>query len=386
MAGLYLHIPFCRHACSYCSFYFSTQQNLIEAFVEALIKEVLTTPYNLVDKLGQLKTLYFGGGTPSLLSPEQLKNILDAIYERFDCSEVEELSFEINPENAQKDYLTAIKALGVNRLSMGVQSFHPHILRSMHRSHTKEQALEAIKSIQEVGFNSYNIDLIYAYPAETIEELKADLDTFIGLNPPHISAYSLTVEPGTRLQQLIDKEKMQELDEDLQATHFEMVSNSLKKAGYMHYETSNFAKSGQESKHNSNYWSHKNYLGFGPASHSFLWDDDLQGARRWATPSDLNAYIARDGNLEIEDKKELSTDELAEERLMLALRTKEGLRILSWIEQYFSFLNKKQLLVVDSWVKQGLADEEAWNKGVIKLTDKSFAIADHMVYKLVTAS
>lgn len=354
--------------------------------MEALIEEIISTPFNLVDQLGQLKTLYFGGGTPSLLSPVQLKRILDAINTAFDCSEVEELSFEINPENAKKEYLMAIKALGVNRLSMGVQSFHPHILRSMHRSHTKEQALSAIKTIQEVGFDSYNIDLIYAYPAETIEELKADLDTFISLNPPHISAYSLTVEPGTRLKQLIDKEKVQELDEDSQAAHFEMVSNSLKEAGYTHYETSNFAKSGQESKHNSNYWTHKNYLGFGPASHSFLWDEDLQGARRWATPSDLNDYIAQEGNLELEDEKELTTNELAEERLMLALRTKEGLHISRWIAQYFTYLNKKQLLVVDSWLKQGLADQEAWNNGIIRLTDKSFAIADHMVYKLVTAS
>ena len=386
MAGLYLHIPFCRHACSYCSFYFSTQQSLIDAFVEALINEIKSTSTDTLFELGMLKTLYFGGGTPSLLPIDAVEKIFSTLKTVFDMSNIEEITFEINPENADIDYLTAIKNIGVNRLSMGVQSFHPHILRSMHRSHTKEQAQTAIETIKKAGFNSYNIDLIYAYPAESIEELKSDLASFIALDLPHISAYSLTVEPGTRLKQQIDKEKIKELDEDLQAEHFDLVSKTLANAGFSQYETSNFAKPNQESKHNSNYWSHKNYLGFGPASHSFLWSNNSSIANRWASPSDLTSYINNNGCLAKEELKELPLEELAEERLMLALRTKKGLNLTEWEQLYQTSLTKAQNDLLEQWVEIGFINAKAWENNTLILTEKTFAIADHIVYRLVTAS
>lgn len=384
MAGLYLHIPFCRHACSYCSFYFSTQQSLINGFVEALIHEINTVPTETVKKVGALKTLYFGGGTPSLLPINAVSNILSAINTIFDTSLVEEITFELNPENANESYLLELKKLGINRLSMGIQSFHPHILRSMHRSHTKEQAIKAVDTIKSTGFDSFNIDLIYAYPGETILELEQDLATFIGLNPPHISAYSLTVEAGTRLKQQIDKGTIQELEEDSQAAHFELVSKTLAKAGFQHYETSNFAQEKHASKHNSNYWSHQNYLGFGPASHSFLWEGDKSAAKRWANPSDLNSYIQKLGILPREEVKDLTLQELAEERLMLALRTKNGLNLSEWEKLYKTELALSQVQQLQEWANLGYINESLWTQKQLVLTEKTFALADHLVYKLLT--
>jgi oxygen-independent coproporphyrinogen-3 oxidase len=358
---------------------------LIDDFVPALLKEIAATSAENIQHLGPLKTLYFGGGTPSLLSIKDVSAILKEIQSVFDTTLIEEVTFEINPENAELYYLNELKKLGVNRLSMGVQSFHPHILRSMHRSHTKKQALKAIELIKKAGFDSFNIDLIYAYPGESIEELKSDLRTFIELDPPHISAYSLTVENGTRLKKLIENDKMQELDEDSQAEHFDLVSTTLKGAGFMHYETSNFAKPSQESKHNSNYWSHKNYLGFGPAAHSFLWGNKNLTAERWASPSDLTSYIEKKGKLQREELKSLSISELAEERLMLALRTKEGLHIPDWEKRYQTKLTVAQCNLINEWLIEAYIDKKAWQQNKLLLSDKTFVIADHMVYKLITA-
>jgi oxygen-independent coproporphyrinogen-3 oxidase len=266
MAGIYLHIPFCKKACHYCNFHFSTQTTHIQAFVDAMIQEIELQKNYLNEPI---ETIYFGGGTPSLLNEVQLKAMMEAIYAHFNVATTIECTLEANPDDIDLVKLVAWKQLGINRLSIGIQSFQATALNWMNRAHSVEQSHAAIEMAKQAGFNNLSIDLIYGTPTLTDQALMADLDWIQQYQINHVSCYALTVEDKTALKKLIEKAQIEDVDPEKQARHFEIVTSKLMAMGMEHYEISNFAKPGFRSQHNSNYWSGKYYLGLGPSAHSF---------------------------------------------------------------------------------------------------------------------
>jgi oxygen-independent coproporphyrinogen-3 oxidase len=266
MAGIYLHIPFCKKACHYCNFHFSTQTAHIQAFVDALIREIELQKSYIKEPI---ETIYFGGGTPSLLEEVQLKEILSAIHTHFEVAAKIECTLEANPDDMHLSKLNEWKQIGINRLSIGIQSFQAEALTWMNRAHTVEQSHAAIQIAKEAGINNVSIDLIYGTPSLSDEALMSDLDWIEQYQINHVSCYALTVEDKTALKNLIEKGVINDVDTEKQARHFEIVCNRLKAMGLEHYEISNFAKPGFRSQHNSNYWLGKTYLGLGPSAHAF---------------------------------------------------------------------------------------------------------------------
>ena len=377
MAGLYIHIPFCKQACSYCDFYFSTRKQLIEPFVDALIGELRTyrdTPFSQET----FNTLYFGGGTPSLLGKHQLQVIFDTVNEVF-TTDFAEVTMEMNPDNVTADYLRSLLQIGINRASMGVQSFNPGLLNFMHRAHSRDEAINALEAIERTGFPSYTADLIYGNPGQSVESLKEDIHTLLSFHPPHISAYSLTIEPNTRLGKQVDLGRIKPPDDEFIAEHFDVVYDELQKADIYQYEVSNFSKPGKEALHNSNYWSHKNYLGFGPSAHSFWWKE--QAGERWSNPPDLKQYISEQGRNTSKKRELLDLPALAEERIFLALRTVAGLNTETLQNVYQYKLNDKQ----KQWLQTQVEHETLiWEGANIRCTHKGLKISDLLIVDLLS--
>ncbi|MCC5913473.1 MAG: radical SAM family heme chaperone HemW, partial [Balneolaceae bacterium] len=290
MSGIYIHVPFCRQACSYCDFYFLTRGELKDPFVEALVREIRSYENSPLSG-DKIETIYFGGGTPSLLRERQLEKIFETLHDIFQI-DAQEVTMELNPDDVTPDYLELIRGFGVNRASMGIQSFQSEILTFMNRAHTSEEAIKALEALRSANFPSYTADLIYGNPGQTLNMLEEDLATLLSYSPPHVSAYSLTVESGTRLGKQVELGRISPPEDEEVASHFDLVREKLGKAGIQQYEVSNFSKPGKEAVHNSSYWSHKNYLGFGPSAHSFVWDVD--GARRWNNVRNLKRYLNED--------------------------------------------------------------------------------------------
>ena len=266
MSGIYIHIPFCRKACHYCNFHFSTQIEHIDSFVNSLVKEIEIQKDYLNEKV---ETLYFGGGTPSLLSAEPIDKVLNAIHKNFQVDPNFEFTLEANPDDIDLAKTTMWASKGINRLSIGIQSFQEEALAWMNRAHNTAQSHNAIKYAQDAGIYNLSTDLIYGTPHLTDEALLKDIALLHQYQIPHISCYALTVEEKTALHHLIQQNKIENIDGEKQARHFEIVVDSLTKLGFEHYEISNFALPGHQSKHNSSYWKGKPYLGLGPSAHSF---------------------------------------------------------------------------------------------------------------------
>lgn len=379
MAGIYIHIPFCKQACSYCDFYFITRKKLVEPFVDSLIKEIKSfrgTPYS--DE--KIETIYLGGGTPSQLTQEQLKRIFEALGDTFPLDPVE-VTMEMNPDDVTSDYLKNLLDLGINRASMGVQSFDEKLLRFMHRAHTKSEALKALENLQTAGFPTFTADLIYGNPGQTLEMLEKDISQLLQFDPPHISAYSLTVEPQTRLGKQVKLGRISPPDDESVAEHIDLLTERLSNAGIERYEVSNFSKPGKEAVHNSNYWRHKNYLGLGPSAHSFWLLDD--GALRWENRSDINQYMDDLSEGSSTDREKLSMFSLAEERLMLGLRTKWGVGFDELKSRYNYELNKEQKIWIDYQREKGMLKTAG---DVLKLTSEGLKIADLLIVDLLSKS
>lgn len=326
MAGIYLHIPFCKKACHYCNFHFSTQTEHIQSFVQAIIQEIRLQKGYLDQPI---ETIYFGGGTPSLLNADQLKTILGILYKHFEIAQKIECTLEANPDDIDADKLNVWKQVGINRLSIGIQSFQAEALSWMNRAHSVEQSHAAIELAQAAGFDNISIDLIYGTPTLSKEALIADLDWIEKYNIKHVSCYALTVEDKTALKKLIEKQQLEDVDPEKQAAHFELLTARLNKMGMEHYEISNFAAPGYRSQHNSNYWSGVTYLGLGPSAHSF------NGASRQWNIANNALYISslnkEELNFEIEY---LSDANRYNEYIMTSLRRIEGFD-LDLIEQKF---------------------------------------------------
>jgi oxygen-independent coproporphyrinogen-3 oxidase len=320
LAGIYLHIPFCKQACTYCNFHFTTSLRYKDDLVQALLKEIRLERDYLEG--AAVETIYFGGGTPSLLSLADCEAILQEIKSCFPVSGDAEITLEANPDDITPDHLKGWKQAGINRLSMGVQSFFEEELRWMNRAHHAGQARQSIEWSFREGFTNMTIDLIYGSPLLTDEGWKENVDIATGYGIPHLSCYALTVEEKTPLHKHISRKESQEVDNEKQARQFLQLMEWLSAKGYEHYEVSNFALPGKRSRHNSAYWKGIPYLGFGPSAHSY---NGIQ--RRWNVANNT-LYIK--GLSENKPKREteiLSAQDRLNETIMISLRTREGLNL-----------------------------------------------------------
>jgi oxygen-independent coproporphyrinogen-3 oxidase len=316
MAGIYIHIPFCKKACHYCNFHFSTQTEYIQEFTHALVAEIMLQKNYIT---APIETIYFGGGTPSLLKKAELEMIIEALKSNFNLAPHFEFTLEANPDDIHPDIATDWLSLGVNRLSIGIQSFQAASLAWMNRAHTVEQSHEAIKIVQAAGFKDISADLIYGTPHLSDEDLMVDIATLIQYKVNHISCYALTVEEKTALFSMIAKKQIEDIDTTKQARQFEIMVDALTAAGFEHYEISNFAMPNSRSKHNSNYWNQVPYLGLGPAAHSFNGDQ-----RQWNIANNSLYFQSIKNNLVPFELENLSLDQKFNEYMMISLRKSEG--------------------------------------------------------------
>lgn len=386
--SIYIHVPFCKQACSYCDFYFVTRQQLIPDYVEALLKDISTSASDFTEALSvtglspRLESIYFGGGTPSRLPVADIERIMQAIERHHGAQHLKEVTIETNPDDVNNaSYLRGLKNAGITRLSMGIQSFDPDLLKFMNRAHSSEEARRSLEFIQQTEFDSYTVDLIYGNPGQTLGQLENDINTFLSFNPPHISAYALTIEPGTRLGKYAELGRLTEADDSDVAAHMKLVSEMLGEHGLKRYEVSNFAREGHEAVHNSSYWEHVPYLGIGPGAHAFMHSNVAQ---RWETESDLAAYI-RNAELKSQPKFNLETlDELAlaEERLMMGLRTRKGVSSSTLVSKYDYTLNTSQLNYINRLADENLI--ELQHNDIMRLTENGYATADRITLEIIS--
>jgi len=364
--GIYIHIPFCEKKCFYCDFYSVENRTQQNQFVNFVIKEISLFAANR-NQTPSADTVFFGGGTPSLLAPQELEAILDCLKRNFKISDDAEVTMECNPGTVNQQSLAAYHQIGVNRLSFGVQSFFDDELKFLSRIHDSKQALEAFALARAAGFENVNIDLIYGLPDQSESRLLLNLEKAAALKPEHISAYNLIVEHGTPLYSAIDSGKIKPLDELTEAKMYELVMSSLEGKGYRHYEISNYARHGFECKHNLKYWNGEEYIGFGPSAHSYF------NGTRWWNVSNLSSYISAlsSGHSPISAKEKLSETQLIDEFIMLQLRQgKVDLKVLhdkfgiNLDSEFISYLEK--------------AGHVSLGRNEIVLTKKGFTVCDEI--------
>lgn len=379
MSGLYLHIPFCKQACSYCDFYFVTRHHQQQEFVDALVEEIKSKKDTRFTE-EVVQTVYLGGGTPSLLKPDQLEQIFQALETTFKLDNLE-CTMELNPDDVTSEYLSSIKSIGINRASMGVQSFDEDQLRNMHRAHNRQEAIKCLELLANEGFDSFSVDLIYGNPNQTDEMLFKDLEILTSFDPPHVSAYSLTIEEGTRLGKQVELGRIKPPNDEKVAIQFQIVQSTLEENGIDQYEVSNFSRAGWEAKHNSAYWNHQNYLGFGPAAHSFWWNESNLAAERWNNKRDLKTYLAEDWK-QRNELEQLDLHTLAEERLMLGLRIKKGIHLHELQNRYQYSLSENQISYLR---KKEVEHQFQINDSHLALSKTGLLIADLLILDLLTA-
>lgn len=331
--------------------------------MEALLTEIRSRR----DEAGEaIRTIYIGGGTPSTLEPEHIRQIIDAI----EAPEAGEITMELNPGDATEEYLQAVQEAGINRLSIGIQTFQDELLRLIGRRHNAAQAIEAVRMAQEAGFENLSIDLMYALPTQTMEQWKADIETALGLNVQHISSYGLMYEEGTAISEQRDVGAISAVDEDTENAMYDYLCGRLKEAGFVHYEVSNFALPGMEAKHNSSYWNGTPYVGAGAGAHSYI-----RNTRSW-NPDDLDTYIRgiKNGDL-IRESETLTETDLYNERIMLGLRTNRGITINS------NTVSRRYLVGVSEYLKNGLLRQT--EDGRIVATQKGLHILNRIIEDLM---
>lgn len=372
MAGIYLHIPFCKKACHYCDFHFSTSPQYKEPMLKALRRELLLRKNYLGNQA--IETIYFGGGTPSLLSANELQMLLGEIVDQFDVSSNAEITIEANPDDLNPQRVKELRQTLINRFSIGIQSFFEEDLRWMNRAHTAIEAQSSIKRVQDAGFENITADLIYGYPLLSNPKWEHNIQELIQLHIPHISSYSMTVEPATALSAFIKKGEQKAMDEGQSAAQFLILMEQLEEAGFEHYEISNFAKPGSYSKHNSNYWEGVSYLGIGPSAHSFNGE-----SRQWNISNNAK-YIDQIQNGKIPSEIEVLTKEnRINEYIMTSLRTSKGMDLNKIKDQFGSdyaneIKNNLEPLIEKNWI---LMTEQ-----LITLTTDGKLFADHIASEL----
>lgn len=329
MAGIYIHIPFCRQACNYCNFHFSTSLHYKNAFIQALLNEIgLQARANYLQSR-QVETIYFGGGTPSLLQIDELAWVMDALYQQFNILPTAEITLEANPDDVTDEKLVGWKSLGINRLSIGIQSLFEEDLQWMNRAHTATEAKNVISKARAAGFETFTVDLIYGTPGLSDEKWKQNLDWVVAQGIDHLSCYALTVEEKTTLDKQIRLQQKQPVDAEQQSRQFLLLMDHLQQAGFEHYELSNFAKPGHRSKHNSSYWHGTHYLGLGPSAHSFNGN-----SRQWNIANNQQYIQSLEQAIIPFEKEELTQTQQLNEYIMTSLRLLEGCD-LNFIHQKF---------------------------------------------------
>jgi oxygen-independent coproporphyrinogen-3 oxidase len=372
MAGIYLHIPFCKQACHYCDFHFSTSLQLKEPLLQALHKEIISRKDEL--KGMQINTIYFGGGTPSILQTDELKRIIELLFEHYPVSNDAEITLEANPDDLLKTKIKELHNTPINRFSIGVQSFHNEDLIYMNRAHNANEAETAIKASQDLGFENITIDLIYGTPTLTNEGWDSNLRKSISFEVPHISCYALTVEEKTPLASLIQRAKILGVDDSVVSDHFYQMVETLGRQGFEQYEISNFAKPGYRSKHNSAYWHGVPYLGFGPGAHSFNGIDN----RRWNISNNAR-YIQKLNSSEVYFEQEiLELKDLFNEYLMTHIRLIEGIQLNEIQEKFGNEFATHLLSLTDNWDKNWYR----WEHNSLSLTPQGKIISDRLASDL----
>lgn len=327
MAGIYIHIPFCKQACTYCNFHFSTNLVYKDALVNALHRELDLRKTYLPGK--PVTTIYFGGGTPSLLHATEIKSLISHIHLLYEVEPESEVTLEANPDDLNPSYLRQLHDAGINRLSIGTQSFFDEDLKFMHRAHHAGQALESIHMSKEAGFDNITIDLIYGIPGSSMDKWRQNLQQAFELDIPHLSCYALTVEPRTILSDQIKKGKSPSPEDEETIRQFEFLMEEAEQRGWQHYEISNFAKAGFESKHNSSYWQGAEYLGIGPSAHSYR-----EGERQWNVSNNHRYLKAIAEGLPYYESEQLSPINVYNELVLTRIRTSEGLDLLKVPESF----------------------------------------------------
>jgi oxygen-independent coproporphyrinogen-3 oxidase len=350
MAGIYIHIPFCKKACHYCDFHFSTSLLQLDPLLQALEAEIALRKNYLAEPI---ETIYLGGGTPSLIPPAAIHHLLECIRASFSVSASAEITLEANPDDITAEQVAAWKMAGINRMSVGVQSFHPHLLQWMNRAHDANQSVEAIALLQKGGFENISLDLIYGCPNQSDESWEKDVRETLALGVPHVSCYALTSEPNTALWHMIKKGDTPQIHSEQQARQFILLMEWMQAAGYEHYEISNFSLPHQRSRHNSAYWKGVPYLGIGPSAHSF------NGHEREWNISNNAGYIESIGKGMLPSTKEiLTTTQQVNEYIMTSLRTMEGISLLQIANRFGDVIPEQMMQDAKPWIREGLLQLE----------------------------
>ena len=365
-AGIYIHIPFCAVKCIYCDFYSITdRENSIPRFINAIVKEIETCTVDVSN--WKLETIFIGGGTPSLLNGRNIESILNALERKYNLAQKKEWTMEANPGEAPLERLKDFRSLGINRLSMGVQSLEPDLLKFLTRIHSANQVFETYEHARNAGFENINCDLIYSMPGQSWEIWERDLLRVLDLKPEHISAYTLTLEKGTELYQFVKKGQVTMPEEDQTGGWFLKTHGILNSHGYSAYEISNFARPGMECRHNLHYWRIHPYLAFGPSAHGF------DGSNRWGNVRSLDQYLTQieSGNTLISMKESLTQKNLTNELIGFGLRMNEGIDLAQIPERYLNQFNTNLESARQKW-----SDVLILRDSSVSLTEKGMVYAD----------
>ncbi|MBO4810826.1 MAG: radical SAM family heme chaperone HemW [Prevotella sp.] len=371
MAGIYVHVPFCKSRCIYCGFFSTTQLAMRQRYVEALCREMQLQSASS-SQFSHIETVYLGGGTPSQLEGEQLRSLFSCLYNIYNVSADVEVTIECNPDDVTPQLADCLAHLPVNRVSMGAQTFSDERLRWLRRRHTADQVRRAVHLLRQTGIGNISIDLMYGFPGETLPEWHADIDAALALGVEHLSAYALSIEEGTALHAMVEESRVEELADELQRQMYYDLKDRLEVRGYEHYELSNFALPGRRSRHNSSYWNHTPYIGLGAGAHSFF------GTHRQWNVADVQAYInaIEAGNIPAETEQ-LNDDTLYNETVMTALRTREGIALDTLPLHYRHYCEcQAQRYIESGWLK--LDDKTSR----LRLTREGLFVSDRVMADL----
>ncbi|MDB2387529.1 radical SAM family heme chaperone HemW [bacterium] len=371
MSGIYIHIPYCKQACHYCDFHFSTSMKTKNEMIDCIVKEMDIRESEFSKKID---SLYIGGGTPSLMTNLELETIFKGLEKKMSIGDIKEITIEINPEDLISEKLEFYKEIGINRLSIGIQSMNNNILKWMNRSHDTNQVINGLNNTKVAGFENINLDFIYGTPKNLSRDYKSELLEILKFNPTHLSCYHLTIEDGTYFGHLEKNKKIKRIEDDISQQEFRWISEKLKSKNYQHYEISNFAVQGKESFHNSNYWNQSSYIGLGPGAHSFR-----NSTRRWNI-SNNRLYIKNiKAGIPYFEQEVLSPYDIVNEKIMLGLRTLNGLDK----DHVFSIVPKALKEGIESKLNTFLKDEILLStNNIISMNPEKWLLSEYVSREL----
>lgn len=379
MSSLYFHIPYCEHKCIYCDFYSIENMTSMEQFLSALEREVVRRAEEYSSS-ETVETIFFGGGTPSLLSKEQLEKIFNLLYKHYRIEPNAEITCESNPGTVEQQKLNDFRSVGFNRISFGIQSFYDDDLKFLTRIHSAKEAERAVENAYHAGFDNVNVDLIFALPNQTPERWKENLRRAITLQPKHISAYALIVEENTPLASMVKNKLVNPLSSEDDAALYEITMEQLTIGGYHQYEVSNFAQPGYECRHNMNYWNHSNYLGFGPSAHSFWKESPITG-RRWWNVRSIQSYCDALTRREfpLAGSEEIDSQKFLHEEIFLGLRS-SGIDTVKLNALFGNQVPESMNQFANELEREGFIERQ---NNVIALTRKGYAVCDEIAGKMM---